>query len=79
MRGAGGAGRGTGAGGRNAGQGGRTAKDWQILQEQEDRLAMVKERRDHLMDLDRKKNQEAFLTKGRTAAADAQSRSEDVH
>ena len=50
----------------------------QILQEQEDRLAMVTERRNRLMDLDRKKNQEAFLAEQRKLAADVQSRPEDV-
>ena len=72
-----GAGRGAGRASGN-GQGGKTAKDWQVLQEQEDRLAMITERRDYLMDLDRKKNQEAFLAEKRKVAADQQSQTQDI-
>ena len=64
-------------GGRNT-PGGKTAKEWQLLQEQEERLAMVTERRNQLMDLDRKKNQEAFLSQNRKVAADKQARPEDI-
>jgi hypothetical protein len=78
MRGATGRGAGAGKGAAGTQGGGRSAKEWQILQEQEDRLAMVNERRNRMMDLDRKKNQEAFLAEQRKAAADIQARPEDV-
>ena len=75
-----GAGRGAGraGGGGTAGGAGSTAKDWEILREQEERLAMVKARRERLMDLDRKKEQQAYLAANRAAAADAQARVNDV-
>ena len=74
-----GAGRGAGrAGTGNQGGAGNSAKDWEILREQEERLAMVKARRERLMDLDRKKEQEAWLTEQRANAVDAQARATDV-
>lgn len=70
--------------GRGAGraQGGNTkgksAKEWELLRDQEARLEMIKERRARLMDLDRKKEQEAWLGAQRVQAADEQSRTGDV-
>lgn len=74
-------GAGRGAGRASAGQqggAGNSAKDWEILREQEERLAMVKQRRERLMDLDRTKEQEALLASERAAAVDAQARPSDI-
>ena len=67
-----------GRGGRGGGAGGNSAKEWDYLREQEERLAMVKARREQLMDLDRKKSQEAYLAGQRIQAADALSRTDDI-
>ncbi len=68
-----------GRGGRGrTGAGSRSAKEWELIQEQEERLAMVKERREHLMDIERKEAQEKWLSEKRQSAADAASRTEDV-
>lgn len=70
---------GAGRGGRGGtGPGGRSAKEWELIQEQEERLAMVKERRERLMDLERKQAQEKWLAEKRQSAADAASRTEDI-
>ena len=51
-------------------KGGNTsAKEWQAIQDQEDRIKLIKERRDALMDLDRAKEQEKLLASGRGEAA----------
>ena len=51
-------------------KGGNTsAKEWQAIQDQEDRIKLIKERRDALMDLDRAKEQEALLATSRGEAA----------
>ena len=47
-------------GGRNAGTG-KTAKEWEILSNIEERKKMIAERRERLMDMDRKVQQEAYL------------------
>ncbi|MDJ0520623.1 MAG: hypothetical protein QNJ90_00965 [Planctomycetota bacterium] len=57
---------------------GKTAKEWELLRDQESRLEMIKERRARLMDLDRKKEQEAWLADKRVKAADVDARTEDV-
>jgi hypothetical protein len=70
-------GRGFGVGGLGGGFGvarlrgntGRDAKEWQLLQEQGDRKKMVQERRDALMDGDRKESQEGWLAARRLGAA----------
>ena len=41
-------------------------------------MQMIRERRDRLMDLDRKKEQEAFLAANRRVAADLAARTEDI-
>ena len=51
-------------------KGGNTsAKEWQAIQDQEDRIKLIKERRDTLMDADREKEQEALLETERGNAA----------
>lgn len=70
----GGFGRSGGFGGRFTGgrpgfnRGGRTAQDWQALREQEERMRRIQERREHLIDSDRKKTQEAYLSAQRMAS-----------
>jgi hypothetical protein len=61
MGGAGGFGMGRGA----AGQSGNSAKEWEVLQNMEERKKMVKERRQRLIDQDRKTEQEALLAANR--------------
>lgn len=75
-----------GLGGRMGGMGGRMgagfgmgrgrtgakdAKEWQALQNMEERKKMIAERRERLMDLDRKAQQEAYLAGERLASASA--------
>jgi hypothetical protein len=51
-------------------KGGNTsAKEWQAIQDQEDRIKLIKERRDALMDADRAKQQELVLEGERGNAA----------
>lgn len=57
---------------------GRTTKELELLRDQEARMQMIRERRDRLMDLDRKKEQEAFLAANRRVAADLAARTEDI-
>ncbi len=52
--------------------------DWELLRDQEARLQMIKERRERLMDLDRKTEQEAWLADKRVRAADRAAHPEDV-
>lgn len=49
--------------------GGTTAKEWQAIQDQEDRIKLIKERRDTLMADDRAKQQEQLLELERGNAA----------
>lgn len=61
----GGMGGGAGAGGMGIGMGrnggNRNAKEWEAIQNQEDRKKLIQERRDRLMELDRRATQEALL------------------
>jgi hypothetical protein len=61
MGGAGGFGMGRGG----PGQSGNSAKEWEVLQNMEERKKMVKERRQRLIDQDRKAEQEAMLAAAR--------------
>src|SRR5262245_60991555 len=54
----GGAAGGFGMGRGTAGQSGNTAKEWEVLQNMEERKKLVKERRQRLIDQDRKAEQE---------------------
>lgn len=49
----------------------KDAKEWQALQNMEDRKKMIAERRDRLMEQDRKQQQEAYLASQRLASASA--------
>lgn len=49
--------------------GGTSAKEWQAIQDQEDRIKLIKERRDALMDADRVVQQEKLLELKRGNAA----------
>ncbi len=54
--------------GRNN-QNGKNAKEWQALQNLEDRKKLIAERRERLMVQDRKLQQEAFLAEARLTSA----------
>lgn len=69
---------GSGVGTNRTGAGEKTAKEWAELRDQEARLELIKERRDTLMDLDRKKTQEAWLAAQRLDEADQAGRGEPV-
>lgn len=60
---------GTGFGMRGTRTGERSAKEWEVLQGIEERKASIQERRERLMDLDRKKQQELFLGQARMERA----------
>lgn len=64
--------------GRNRTVTGRTAKDWALLRDQEERQLLIQQCRERLMDLERKKQQEAFLAAHRRSAADRAAHSELV-
>lgn len=55
--------------GRRQGQNGKTAKEWEALQNLEERKKMIAERRERLMEQDRKVQQEALLASERLANA----------
>ncbi|MGE0191797.1 MAG: hypothetical protein AB7T63_07105 [Planctomycetota bacterium] len=62
--------RGTGPKRDGEGKSERTAREWEQLRDEEKRREMIQERRETLMDLDRKLNQERWLTAQRVAEAD---------
>ena len=66
----GGGARGTGPKRDKDGKSERTAREWEQLRDEDKRREMIQERRDTLMDLDRKANQERWLTAQRVAEAD---------
>jgi hypothetical protein len=70
-RGAGGGfgGMGRGAGGAGAAGAGKNAKEWQALQQLEERMKLIQGRRDKLIDDDRKATQETLLADRRLEAA----------
>jgi hypothetical protein len=47
--------------GNRNGNNGKTAKEWEVLQGIEERKALIQKRRERLMDLDRKQQQEGYL------------------
>jgi hypothetical protein len=61
----GGMGGGFGMGRGGTGQSGNSAKEWEVLQNLEERKKLVKERRQRLIDQDRKVQQEALLAANR--------------
>ena len=76
--GSGAAGRTGGRGNNKKGQGGKSAKEWEELKDQEARQQLIRDRRERLMDLDRKVGQEAWLSAQRTNEADDAGRASDV-
>jgi len=75
---------GTAPGSSRAGRNGRTngnartAKEWELLREEEDRQALIDARRNTLMEEDREASQEGWLAERRLEAADRESHTEDV-
>lgn len=67
----GGPGGGFGMRGNRGGPGtnGKSAKEWEVLQGIEERKKQIQERRERLMDVDRKLQQEAFLASQRLEVA----------
>ena len=55
--------------GNRGGPNGTSAKEWEVLQNIEERKKQIAERRERLMDLDRKIQQEAFLASWRKSNA----------
>lgn len=55
--------------GNRNGTNGKTAKEWEVLQGIEERKAQIQQRRERLMDLDRKLQQEGFLASVRLERA----------
>ncbi len=55
--------------GNRGGPNGKSAKEWEVLQNIEERKKQIAERRERLMDLDRKVQQEAFLASWRKSNA----------
>ncbi len=64
--------------GRNNNANGRTAKEWELLRDEENRAALIDERRNALMEEDRFASQEDWLAGQRLRAADRESRTGDV-
>ena len=57
--------------GRNGARPPRSAQDWEALREQEDRQKQIQERRERMIDADRVRTQEAYLSDMRLAAGAA--------
>lgn len=69
---------GSGMGTNRMGGSEKTAKEWAELRDQEARMEMIKQRRDALMDLDRKQTQETWLAAQRLSEADEAGRGEPI-